>query len=241
MTTPSSGAPAGQWRSTASAIEPAALPAPTTTVRPRGGVGQVRRDDLERIGRGDRRAAKLPSRSSRGFISPRPPSPRGGGSRIGLRNCPVKLSATRTTSSGVPWAITPPAAVAALGPEVDDPVGGLDHVEVVLDHHHRVAVVAQAVQHLEQQVDVVEVQARGGLVEDEERAPGVALGQLQRELHALRLAARRASWRSGPGGCSPGPPRAASRACARSTGTDAKNSCALSTVMSSTSAMERPL
>jgi hypothetical protein len=45
------------------------------------------------------------------------------------------------------------------------------------------------VQHLEQQVDVVEVQARGRLVEDEERAAGVALGQLERELHALRLAA----------------------------------------------------
>ena len=31
------------------------------------------------------------------------------------------------------------AGVAALGPEVDDPVGLLDHVEVVLDHEHRVA------------------------------------------------------------------------------------------------------
>src|SRR5258708_27374704 len=34
------------------------------------------------------------------------------------------------------------------------------------------------------------MQAGRGLVEDEERAPGVALGKLERELHALRLAAR---------------------------------------------------
>src|SRR5262245_16581256 len=33
----------------------------------------------------------------------------------------------------------PPAAVAALGSEVDDPVGFGDHVEVVLDHHYGVA------------------------------------------------------------------------------------------------------
>src|SRR5688500_14204852 len=82
------------------------------------------------------------------------------------------------------------AAVAALGAEVDHPVGGLDHVEVVLDHHDRVAVVAQLVQHGEQVLDVVEVQAGGGLVEDVERLPGVAPRQLLRQLDALRLAAR---------------------------------------------------
>src|ERR1700686_1557809 len=60
------------------------------------------------------------------------------------------------------------AAVASLGTEVDHPVRRLDHVEVVLDHDDRVAMVAQSVQHGEQQVDVVEVQARGRLVEDEE-------------------------------------------------------------------------
>src|SRR5262245_18133442 len=38
------------------------------------------------------------------------------------------------------------AAVAAFGAHVDDPVGGLDDLEVVLDHHHRVAGVGQLVQ-----------------------------------------------------------------------------------------------
>src|SRR5690606_34633665 len=36
-------------------------------------------------------------------------------------------------------------AMAALRAEVHHPVGGLDHVQVVLDHHHGVAVVAQLV------------------------------------------------------------------------------------------------
>src|SRR6185436_3157097 len=31
------------------------------------------------------------------------------------------------------------AAVAAFRPHVDDPIGGLDHIEVVLDHQHSVA------------------------------------------------------------------------------------------------------
>ena len=42
----------------------------------------------------------------------------------------------------------PAAAVAAFGPEVDDPVGRLDHVQVVLDDQHRVAGVDEVVQHL---------------------------------------------------------------------------------------------
>ena len=69
--------------------------------------------------------------------------------------------------------ISPPP-IAPFGPEVDDPVGGLDHIQVVLDDDDRVARVDQSVQHLEQLVDVVEMQAGGGLVEDVERSAGVA-------------------------------------------------------------------
>ena len=59
----------------------------------------------------------------------------------------------------------------------------------MLDHHHRVAVVAQPVQHFKQLSDVVEVQAGGWLIEYVERLAGVALGQLPGQLHPLRLAA----------------------------------------------------
>src|SRR5260221_13951519 len=67
MTTPSSGAAGGQALSTASAIEPAALPAPTTTVRPRGGGGRW----VGTISSGFAAATaalKLPSSSSRGVM-----------------------------------------------------------------------------------------------------------------------------------------------------------------------------
>ena len=59
----------------------------------------------------------------------------------------------------------------------------------MLDHHHGVAGVAQALQHAEQHLDVVEMQAGGRLVQYVERAAGVALAELERELHALRFAA----------------------------------------------------
>ena len=56
------------------------------------------------------------------------------------------------------------ASVAALWPEIDDMVGGLDHVEVVLDHDDGVAGVGEAPEHFEQAFDVVEVKPGGRLV-----------------------------------------------------------------------------
>ena len=55
------------------------------------------------------------------------------------------------------------AADTALRTEVDDPVGGLDDVEVVLDDDDGVAVITQPVQYRQQLRDIVEVQAGGGL------------------------------------------------------------------------------
>ena len=82
------------------------------------------------------------------------------------------------------------ALLAALGAEIDDVVGGLHDVEVVLDDHDRVPLGHQLVQDVEQPLDVGEVEAGGRLVEDVERAAGRAPGELGRELHPLRLAAR---------------------------------------------------
>ena len=75
--------------------------------------------------------------------------------------------------------------VSAFGAEVDDPVRCLNDVEVVFDDDNGIAVVAQAVQHAQQQIDVVKMQACGGFVEYVERTAGIAFGQLQRELDAL--------------------------------------------------------
>ena len=78
---------------------------------------------------------------------------------------------------------------AAFRPHVDDPVCGLDYVQVVLDHDDGVAGVAQLVQHPQQQFDIGEVQAGGRLVKDVEGSAGVAFAQLQRQFDALGLAA----------------------------------------------------
>ena len=82
-----------------------------------------------------------------------------------------------------------PAPHPALGTEVDDPVRGLDHVEVVLDHEHGVAPVDQAMQHVQQHAHIFEVQAGRRLVENVQRAARVAFREFRRELDALRFAA----------------------------------------------------
>ena len=91
--------------------------------------------------------------------------------------------------------------LAAFRPQVDQPVGGADHVQVVLDHHQRMPGVQQLAQGAHQLGNVVKVQAGGRLIQHEQRAAprrGLAagaaafrgLGQETGQLEALRLAAR---------------------------------------------------
>ena len=49
------------------------------------------------------------------------------------------------------------STTSALGSKVDDPVGGLHHVEVVLDDQHGVALVDQSVQDLQETLHVFEM------------------------------------------------------------------------------------
>ena len=64
-----------------------------------------------------------------------------------------------------------PAAVrAGLGADLEDPVGGFEDVEVVLDDHDAVAAVHDALEHLKESFHVMAVQAGGGLVEQEQGA-----------------------------------------------------------------------
>ena len=90
---------------------------------------------------------------------------------------------------GCPLGNQAATAVAALGAKVDNPVGVLDDVEVVLDDDDRVALVDQALEHSEQLVDVIEMKPRGRLVQHVDRAPGGSLLQLGGQLDALRLTA----------------------------------------------------
>src|SRR3569833_194134 len=63
-------------------------------------------------------------------------------------------------------------AFPTFGAEVDQPIRCFDHVEVVLDHNDRVALIPQPVLDLEELSDIVEVQSRRWLVEDIERSAG---------------------------------------------------------------------
>ena len=93
------------------------------------------------------------------------------------------------------------AGVATFGAEVNQPVAGADHVEVVLDHDQRIPRIKQLAHGAHQLGDVIEMQTGGGFVEHEQGTaprqrlaagagiPG-GLGQKARELEALRLAAR---------------------------------------------------
>ena len=66
--------------------------------------------------------------------------------------------------------MTMSAAIATFGAEVDDPVGGLDDFEIVLDHHDGIALINQFVQYFQQLGDIVEMQPGGRFVENVERA-----------------------------------------------------------------------
>ena len=65
------------------------------------------------------------------------------------------------------------AVISALRSEIDDVVGGLDDVEVVLDHEHGVALVGKPFQHTEELADIVEVQSGRGLVQKIDGAAGL--------------------------------------------------------------------
>ena len=110
-------------------------------------------------------------------------------------------------SAGVPAPTMHAAGIAALGTQVDDPIGGADHVEVVLDDEERVPGLDQPPEGAQQFGDIVEMQAGRRLVEQEQRAaaraalargacafPGLlraggAVRQMTGELEALRFAA----------------------------------------------------
>src|SRR5439155_21570548 len=78
----------------------------------------------------------------------------------------------------------------ALGAEIDDVVGGLHDVQVVLDDDDRIPRVDETVEYLEEALDVGEVKAGRRLVEDVEGPAGGAPAELGRELDALRLTTR---------------------------------------------------
>src|SRR5262249_12654030 len=102
------------------------------------------------------------------------------------------------------------AAIAAFRPQIDDPIGSLNHIHIVLDDQYRTAGINQLAERGEQLAYIVKVQAGCGLIKNIEcsfsgarsLAFGLLFGRLRLEiasadcrdqmrgkLHALRLAA----------------------------------------------------
>lgn len=83
------------------------------------------------------------------------------------------------------------AIFASVGSEVYDVVGTFDNIKVVFDNHYGVAHGDEAVEAVEQQVDVVEVQTRCWFVKDKHCGCRRAHGKEVGKLHTLILAARK--------------------------------------------------
>ena len=82
------------------------------------------------------------------------------------------------------------ATVASLRAYVDKVVGTLDDLYIVLDDEDGVAARDERVERLHQALDVVEVEACGGLVEDEHGGLGLFEAEVVGEFDALVLTAR---------------------------------------------------
>ena len=82
-------------------------------------------------------ASRTCQNEPQGVMMPSPGSTLTAAERRGEKRRRRRLAASRATVSGGPVATTRPPAAPPSGPEIDDPVGRLDHVEVVLDHHDR--------------------------------------------------------------------------------------------------------
>ncbi len=102
---------------------------------------------------------------------------RGAGARVGLRHRGGRALGDDHAALG-----------AGAGAEIDDPVGGADDVEIVIDDDHARPGAREVGEGLVEPRHLGRVEAGAGLVEDEERA-AARLAQGARELDPLRLAA----------------------------------------------------
>ena len=101
--------------------------------------------------------------------------------RVGFRSCRDLFWPSSTDDAATIFS--------ALRPEVDDPVGVANHVEIVLDDDDGISKVSESVENFKKLPNVVEMQSGGRLVEKVQSAAGLALGEFTGEFHALRLAA----------------------------------------------------
>ena len=69
-------------------------------------------------------------------------------------------------------------------------IGSLHHIEIVLNDHEGVSTLEQGIEGMEQSTDVVEVQSRGGFVEDEECGHCALLSEIVSQFDTLIFTSR---------------------------------------------------
>ena len=155
-----------------------------------------------------------------------------------LQNCPVKLEGVAATSSGVPLAMILPPPSPPSGPRSTTQSAVLmtsrlcsSRPRCCRGSRRRCSTFTSR--------SMSGVQSRRRLVQDEEGAAGIALGQLEGELHALRLA-RKVSWRSAELDVAEADLQQGRELARDGRPPTEKNSWAASTVIASTSWMGRP-
>src|SRR5262249_48060319 len=72
-------------------------------------------------------------------------------------------------------------------------VGALNHFQIVFDHDQGVAAVAQFYEHLEQLLDIGEMQSSGWFVQNVDSSASGLFCELGREFHSLSLSAGQSS------------------------------------------------
>ena len=73
--------------------------------------------------------------------------------------------------------------------QVDNPVGTLDHIQIVFDNHDAIAEATQAIQAIHELADIFKMQARRRFVKQIERLACSWAAQFRRNLDTLRFTA----------------------------------------------------
>ena len=85
----------------------------------------------------------------------------------------------------------PAAAIAAFRPEIDNPIRGLNQLQIVLNQQNTSPVVDEPFERFQQLGDVIVMQPGGGFVEEKQRALAGRLRQMRGKFNPLSLAARK--------------------------------------------------
>jgi hypothetical protein len=62
-------------------------------------------------------------------------------------------------------------------PHVDHPVSGFHHIQIMLNHHNGIAAIPQVMQHFQQLLDIVKMQASSRLIQNIQRFAGITFRQ----------------------------------------------------------------